>query len=222
MMKKQKALLLGATGLVGREVLDLLLQSDAYDQVTLLTRRTSKQTHPKLQEIVVDFASLGNVDKSHFQVDAVFSCLGTTKSKTPDTQQYKQIEISYPVYVAEQAMAQGAHSFHYVSALGASARSRFPYNQIKGTAEQQLQEVQAKWPQSYFVMYRPSFILGARGESRPLEGLAIFLSKGLDLFLRGPWRKLHSIHALTIAQAMVQRSLLSTQGYLILESDQIK
>ncbi len=111
----KKALVIGASGLVGHYVLNLLLQSPDYSEVHVLARSPlvlPDSKSAKLQETILDFHKMRTLSDKIFQVDDVFSCLGTTTRKTLNLEIYRNIEIDYPVMLAEITAEQGAKSFH--------------------------------------------------------------------------------------------------------------
>src|ERR1700743_1976881 len=96
----QKAVLAGATGLIGSELLKILLAEPAYDQVLVIARKSTGIHHPKLSELLINFDKLDD-HASAINGHAIFSCLGTTRSKTPDKTLYFKIDHDYPVKLAQ-------------------------------------------------------------------------------------------------------------------------
>ena len=128
------ALLLGATGLVGGHVLDLLLADPAYRRVTVLTRRPLARMDPKLDQRATDFDRLRDHEIS-FAVDDVFCCLGTTIATAGSQEAFRRVDHDYVVDAARLAAEHGARRYLLVTAAGANARSRIFYNRVKGEAE---------------------------------------------------------------------------------------
>ena len=125
------ALLLGATGLVGGHVLDLLLADPAYRRVTVLGRRPVARMDSKLDQRTADFDRLGDHAIS-FAVDDVFCCLGTTIAQAGSQEAFRRVDHDYVVSAARLAAEHGARRFLLVTAAGANARSRIFYNRVKG------------------------------------------------------------------------------------------
>ena len=96
----KKAIIAGATGLIGGQLLEILLQADTYSEVLILVRKKLDITHPKLTQLVIDFDQIENHSLS-ITGDAVFSCLGTTRNKTPDRSTYYKIDHDYPLRLAK-------------------------------------------------------------------------------------------------------------------------
>ena len=215
-MNTRTALLLGATGLVGGHCLDLLLADATYEAVVTLGRRPLRRSHPKLTHHVVDFDRLADA-ASLIEAHDVFCCLGTTMKKAGSKEAFRKVDFDYPVATARIAAANGAEQYLLVSALGASARSRFFYNRVKGEVEQ---AVGAFAFDGVYVL-RPSLITGDREEARAGEQVSAWVLKALSFVLRGPLRKYRPIEARTIARAMVAMAKRQPGGVQVIESDQI-
>src|SRR4051812_46904264 len=115
----KKAIVTGATGLIGSQLVEILLAADTYDEVLILARRKLDVSHPKLTQLVIDFDHIES-HSSSITGDAVFSCLGTTRNKTPDVSTYYKIDHDYPLRLAKMAKANGIKQFHLVSSIGAN------------------------------------------------------------------------------------------------------
>ncbi|MBP6219092.1 MAG: hypothetical protein KA436_10950 [Oligoflexales bacterium] len=216
-----KAMIVGASGLVGSCVLEQLLTDAEISSITLLTRRSLGKIHPKIREVITDFEQLEHVSADIFTVDAVFSCLGTTLGRTGEQSMYKRIETTYPLAIAERSIAVRAKSFHYVSAVGSSSQSSLNYSKMKGETEDGLRDFQKKHPQTCIASYRPSFILGDRKEKRLIEQLAIPIWTSIEFLMQGPLKKYRSTHAHTIARSMIKQAKNHSPGFFILEYEQM-
>jgi len=205
------ALIAGASGLVGGECLQLLLASDRYARVRILTRRDlgAVARHPRAQQVVADFASLAGI-ADELAADHVYCALGTTIRKAGSQQRFREVDGEYPRRLAELTLARGARHFSLVSALGASRNSPFFYSRVKGELEEALRAMH--WPGLCLV--RPSIIAGARAESRPFERLAGY---ALQCAPR-TWRP---VQARDIAAAMVNTALRAPRGLTVIESRDI-
>ena len=120
----RKALLLGATGLVGNDCLANLLESDEYEQVRVLCRRPLSIEHPKLDVHVVDLDQM-EACQAYLQVDDVFCCLGTTMKKAGSRQAFRHVDHDLVVLAGQMALRAGVQRFLVVSAVNAKARSPF-------------------------------------------------------------------------------------------------
>ncbi|HEV3050574.1 MAG TPA: NAD(P)H-binding protein [Longimicrobium sp.] len=211
------ALLLGATGLVGGNVLDLLLNDPAYGRVVVLGRRPIDRQHPGLEQHVAD---LGRLDEhaGRFAVDDVFCCLGTTIRAAGSQEAFRRVDHDYVVDAARVAAAAGARRYLLVTAAGADSHSRFFYNRVKGDAEAGVRA------QSFdgVVILRPSLILGPRAERRTAEALAQRVAPALNAVLIGPLRRYRAVEARTVARAMVRLAKERPHGVRIVENDEIQ
>ena len=131
------ALLLGATGLVGRELLGLLLEDERYGRVTVVGRRATGNTHPKLSERVFDLSEMQRYPDA-FAADAIFCALGTTIKTAGSRERFRAVDYDYPLMAARLGKEQGATHYLLVTALGANARSRIFYNRVKGEVEREM------------------------------------------------------------------------------------
>lgn len=218
----KEAILVGATGLIGKSLLRQLLEEDTYTKVTAIVRRKLSNEHPKLRQLVVDFDNL-DAHTEEIRGDVVFCALGTTKSKTPDQEQYRKIDYQYPLDIARIAQQNGATQYHLVSALGADPSSRIFYSQLKGEVECDLQ----KFPFKSIHIYRPSLLVGDRKEHRTAEGLMTGIMSILNPLLIGSLKKYRSIKADKVASAMIKQSLIkhspaNAHSTFIYPSDQIE
>ncbi len=195
---KKSAIILGATGLTGGLLLDELLRDHRYDRIKIFSRSASKINHPKLEEYIGDLFSLSNF-KSYFKADEVYCCIGTTKSKTPDKELYRKIDLGIPVAAAQLCLENEIDTFIVISALGANVKSAVFYNRIKGEMEE---AVLAQGPAHTYIL-QPSIIGGKRDEKRVGEWIAKKLFSVFNMLLQGPLKKYRAIHPMTIAQAMI-------------------
>lgn len=211
MAEKLTALVAGASGLVGGEILRRLVASDAYDRVVVLTRRDlgGDARGSKVRQVIVDFARLDAV-RAQLRADHVFCALGTTIRKAGSQARFREVDCGYPLALARTARDQGARHFSIVSALGASRSSPFFYSRVKGEVEEGLRAM--GWPS--LAIFRPSVIAGERGEPRPLERLGEHLLR----LAPATWRP---VPASDIAAAMVAVAQDSPSGVTIVESRDI-
>jgi uncharacterized protein YbjT (DUF2867 family) len=212
-----KAVIVGASGLIGSSLLELLLDSTQYDEVLALVRKELPTHHKKLVQLVIDFDKLDEYATS-VTGQAIFCCLGTTRKRTPDLAVYRKIDHNHPLQLARIAKHNGIKQYHLVSALGADAKSSNFYTKMKGETENDIQGAGLKCLQ----IYRPSILTGHRKESRPMERFAIKLMKVIDPLLGGGLKKYRSIPAETVARAMYNQSLKYEEGVFIHSSDKIK
>ncbi|WP_316811544.1 oxidoreductase [Pedobacter heparinus] len=212
-----EAIIAGATGLIGADLLNQLLDHPAYTRVLAIVRTEIARQHPKLEQLVVDFERLEN-HQEHIKGDVVFCALGTTKSKTPDQEQYRKIDYQYPLDIAFIALQNGASQYHLVSALGANPGSAIFYSKLKGEVERDLKTI----PFKALHIYRPSLLDGDRKEHRSAEGIMIGLMRLLNPLLIGGLKKYRSIKIEKVASAMLKQSLQPLAGVFTYDSDEIE
>lgn len=198
------ALIVGSTGLIGSLLLEKLLNDPNYSKVITIVRKPQQLNHPKIMEIVTDFNSEINLDDVE-SIDSIFSCLGTTRKRTPDLHAYRKIEIDIPVQFAQLGNKKGLTKFHYISSVGANATTSNFYLKMKGEAEKALQQENVK----QLHLYRPSLLTGDRPENRTIENMSAKFFALINVFLRGNLSKYKSIAAEKVAQALLENDLHS-------------
>ena len=189
------ALIAGYTGLVGRELLNLLLASDQYEKIIAIGRRKLGIEHNKLTEVVIDFDNM--VINDH--VDDVFCCLGTTMKKAGSREKFRMIDFQYPLNLAIVGKNNGAKTFVLISANGANVHSFFFYNRVKG-------ELEAAIDRLAFTCYeivRPSLLLGDRSETRFGEDIGKLFMRVFGFLFIGPLKNVKGIKASSVARAMI-------------------
>lgn len=212
-----EAIITGATGLIGNDLLHRLLNHPAYTKITAIVRKEIHLQHPKLEQLVVDFDRLEN-HQDDIKGDVVFCALGTTKSKTPDKEQYRKIDYQYPLDIAFIAQQNGISQYHLVSALGANENSAIFYSKLKGELERDLKSI----PFEAVHIYRPSLLDGSRKEHRNAEHFMISMMRFLNPLFIGRLKKYRSIKIERVSSAMLKQSLKSLDGIFTYDSDEIE
>ena len=193
------AILFGASGFIGSYLLNQLLNSPDYSQVTIVVRRDLTIHHPKLITLIGDYNRLPAL-KEHINGDEVFIALGTTKKNTPDQDEYYQVDHDYPVLAASIAKENGAKSVFLVSAVGANTDSKIFYIKTKGETERDI--IALSFDHTH--IFRPSMLLGNRKENRPLEKIFIKLWTVINPLLVGRYlNKYRGISGKDVARAMI-------------------
>lgn len=192
----KKAIVIGSTGMVGTQLIELLIFSNDYSEIISLVRRESGIVHSKLKKYIVDFEQPESW-KHLVAGDVLFSCMGTTIAKAKTKSNQFKIDYSYQLKVAEIASANAVPSYVLVSSAGANANSSTFYMKIKG----QLEEAVKLLPFSTIIILRPGQLYGYRHEYRLGEKLALSIMFGLNK--AGILRKFKPIHAREVAQAMI-------------------
>lgn len=210
-------LLIGASGLVGKELLTYLLENSAYIKVKILLRNPISIEHPKLEQVVIDFDKLESYE-NHFQVNDVYCCLGTTIKNAGTQKEFRKVDFEYPVTLCKLAKENHVQKFLIITALGADVNSKFFYNRIKGEIEETIKKMGI--PSLH--IFQPSLLLGKRKEFRIGERIVGWLSPVFNYFFFGGFRKYKAIKAEDVASAMFsvgQQTNFGTYTYL---SDEIE
>lgn len=204
--------ILGASGLIGNEVLKLAIENKEIEKITILVRKPLHLNHPKLTEIITDFKNLKDLE-SKVNGDALICCLGTTRKKTPNLENYKAIDFGLTINIAKLAKKHNVQQVHLISAIGADPNSKIFYNKLKGETEQALIEIE--FPQT--IIYRPSLLIGKRNEFRFGELIAQKFAPIFDIFLFGSLNKYHSISANAIAKVILKQIQFENEKIQVLE-----
>ncbi len=211
--KPRIALLAGATGLIGRELLPLLLNSAQYSALHVLVRRplAGVTAQAKLHSHTVEFTRLPALPA----VDDVFIALGTTIKVAGSEQAFRQVDFDFAVGTARAARAGGATRIAVVSALGADSASRVFYNRVKGD----MQAAIATLGFASVTFAQPSLLIGDRaalGQSeRPVEVWATRLLGPLMWLVP---RGVRPIQAHDVAVAMLRAVAHAQPGVHVLSS----
>jgi len=217
-MGNKTALIIGATGLVGRELTEALLSSDDYSKIKILTRKSTSLDDYRIEETIVDFEKLVDF-KDLIKADDVYCCIGTTMKKAGSEQEFIKIDYKYPIELAKHAIAAGGlGKYLVVTAVGANPGSSIFYNQVKGELERDLQELDI--PALH--IFRPSLLLGERKEFRFWESVGKMFSAFLSFFLIGSEKKLWAIQSRQVAVAMHKAAQEEGQGVFFYEPAKIR
>lgn len=212
------ACILGASGLVGGHLLDLLSEKKEYSQIKVINRRSLDLTDDKIEEIIIE-----DFDELEHHIDTVkaddyFCCLGTTIKKAGSKDKFKKVDFDFVVNIAAVAKENHAQSFSVISAMGAKAGSMIFYNQVKGEMEDAVKAI--KNNRTY--IFRPSLIAGERNEERAGEQVAQWFFDKLGFIFKGPLKKYSAVEAKQIAYAMFKNAQTNKASFQIFESDIIQ
>ena len=193
------ALLFGSTGLVGGHVLNYLIQNSNYSKIKLFVRSFAGINNPKIEIIKTDFNNL-NKHAEDIKGDECFCCIGTTKKKSPNKNEYQKIELDIPKKIAQIAKSNSVKSFFFVSSGYANPKSSGEYLKFKGLVEEEIKNLNF----DKIGIMRPSFLLGERQEERIGEKFGIIIFKLLTPILIGSFRKMRPIQSEIVARAMIK------------------
>lgn len=194
------AVIIGATGAVGREILEEVLEKDFYKKVYVLGRSsiTKLTDNEKLGKIVVDFENL-EFDINILNNADVFAALGTTIKIAKTKENQRKIDLDYTINFAKICEGR-VRSFNVVSAVGANRKSKSFYSSLKGELEEQLQKMNL----GTLRIYRPSLLIAKRVDKRMMEGFFIKLSPMLKFILYGKFKKYSPIEVELLGKEMVR------------------
>jgi uncharacterized protein YbjT (DUF2867 family) len=211
------AIIAGATGLIGKFCLSYLLMDKNYSKVIVITRTPLPIKDPKLENIVCDFDQLAQ-HASQLKGDDVYCCLGTTIAVAGSQENFKKVDLDYPINLAKITKQQGAKQFLVVSAMGASSSSSIFYNRIKGEMQDQLKIIGFNTT----LIFQPSILTGLRKEFRMGERIAQVVTKIFRPLMFGPMKKYKPIEGMVVAFAMHHKASQELNGYRIFESNEIQ
>lgn len=210
---RKVANVIGASGLVGQQLVAQLLAHPEFEKVRSFVRRPSGIVHPKLEELVVDFDRPESW-KRFVKGDVLFSTLGTTiKTAKTKANQYR-VDFSYQFDFANAASENGVGVYILVSSLGADPKSSVFYSRMKG----ELDEAVAKLPFQKIVIFRPSILDGDRKEKRRGEKVVLILSRFLTRFIL---KKYRPTPVDVLASRMIGLSVDEVPGLRIVEGLEI-
>jgi uncharacterized protein YbjT (DUF2867 family) len=192
----RSAVLAGATGLVGSQLLSMLAVAPEYARVFALTRRALPIAAPNLMAVPADFDALEESLRDAGLGADVYCCLGTTIGAAGSEAAFRRVDHDFVLALAHWAKARAARRFVLVSALGADPGSRVFYNRVKGEIER---AVRAEGPASVTIL-QPSLLDGERAQSRPGEQLALRIARPLRALIPRTWRP---VAARDVAAAML-------------------
>lgn len=212
-----KATLIGATGLIGSHLLEILLQDPAFEKVTVLVRKPLLGlNHAKLEKKLVDFNDADSLLLALNETDVIFCAVGTTQQKVKgDQAAYRKVDFDIPANTARFGKMNGCEKYVLVSALGAKKGSSNFYLNLKGEAEE---AVIAAGMRSVHIM-RPSILEGNRKEKRTGEKFGIFMAKALSFLLPS---RLKLSPASMVAQAMANAAKSDTTGAKVYMNKEMK
>ncbi|MBN2237795.1 MAG: NAD(P)H-binding protein, partial [Bacteroidales bacterium] len=198
---------LGATGLVGKQLVEQLILDELFSKIILLHRRATGFKHEKVEEYLVDFNDV-NQFKVLIRGDVLFSCLGTTLQQAGSKEEQFKVDYTYQYEFAQAAAENGVLDYVLVSSSGANARSMIFYTKMKGKLDEAVQKLGFK----RVLIFRPSLLLGYREQKRAGEALG---AKIMSRIQNIPYlKKYRGIKGEEVAQAMISAYKRESQSRL--------
>lgn len=201
------ALVAGASGMVGRELLRALAARGAYQRIIALSRRPLSFEAPRLVNRIIRFENIDNDLRGLVCHDA-YCCLGTTLREAGSPQAFRAVDHDLVLHFARFAQSSGAKALIAVSSAGAAPEARNFYLRVKGETELALTALRFR----ALHLMQPSLLLGSRREWRPTEALARVLMPVFNPLLLGRYERWRAIPARTLAAAMCAAAELGTPG----------
>ena len=208
----KKALILGATGVVGGELVRQLCRNENYEKVVVWARRELNFSHKKLETKIVNFDEIANLPSENF--DEIFCALGTTIKQAGSHENFEKVDLTYPLEAAKWGKNNDVKRFILISAPGANANSRNFYLQTKGRAQEQIEKLGFESLQ----IVHPPLIRGERENFRLGESLAILLFRIIPKSLFKTYRPMSGAQ---IAEAMILRAQSPNLGVEIYEPREV-
>jgi len=205
-MRDLHALVLGATGATGKEIINLLLNDDAYSKVSIFVRRKPNIEHNKLMVYEVDFSKLSSY-QDLINGDVLFSALGTTRKEAGGLKQQYIVDYTYQYEFAKMASDNGVSNYSLVSSTGANEKSFFFYPKIKGNLEESIKKLKFKKIQ----IFQPPMLIRQPELMRSSEKKGIKFLEGLNAI--GLMKSQKPLLVSTLARKMIIESKLEKKGH---------
>lgn len=206
-------LLLGATGLVGQEVLRQMLAAPRVTRIVAPTRRSLAETRPKLENPIVDFDALP-MDAPWWASDGAICTLGTTMKRAGSREAFRKVDYDYVLAGATLAKRHGVKAFALVSALGANPNAGIFYSRVKGEVEQAVTTLGFE----SLTILRPTFIGGERAERRVVERAFLTVLGAINPILP---RSMKLNPAPVIARRLIEAALTAEPGRRVVSSSEL-
>ncbi len=213
----KSVIVIGATGLVGRELLKQLNQIESCEKITAIVRHEDAELKSleKVQQFILDdFLLLNDEDANGYS--HAFSCLGTTLKKAGSKQNFYNVDYEMNAHFADLFETTDTH-YLLISAMGANAQSKIFYNKVKGELENHIQSLNLK----YMSILRPSLLLGERQEQRTLEDMTQKLYRKFSHLVPNTF-KYKPVTAEQVAHTMVDAARTQTDKFEIYDNLRIQ
>lgn len=211
--KGHTANVIGATGLVGKQLVQQLLENDNFEKVRIFVRRDSGFSHPKLEQQIVDFRETRTWEKL-LTGDVLFSALGTTLKQAGGKDAQYEIDFTFNLNFAKKAKENGIENYVLVSSVGANAKSAIFYTRMKG----ELDEVVSKIGFKNLAVVRPASLTGQRDQRRIAEEISVPVARFITRFV---FKKYRPVEGETVAKAMINAVLKPNPEKTIWEATEV-
>ena len=197
---KNTAVIIGATGAVGREIVNEILSGEYYDRIYILGRSSISKLpdDSRLEKIIIDFNNI-DFDMDILENADVFASLGTTIKIAGTKENQRKIDVDYTVNFAKLCEGK-VRSFNVVSAIGAKRNSKNFYNSLKGELEDALKELNL----GILRIFQPSLLISKRDDNRFLEEIFMKVAPIFQFVLKGKTKKYSPIEASLLGKVIVR------------------
>lgn len=197
---KNTAVIIGATGAVGREIVNEILSGEYYNRVYILGRSSISKLPDdnRLEKIIIDFDNI-DFDMDILENADVFASLGTTIKTAGSKENQRKIDVDYTVNFAKLCEGK-VRSFNVVSAIGANSKSKNFYNSLKGELEDKLKEMNLRTLR----IFQPSLLISKRDDNRFLEEIFMKVAPIFQFVLKGKIKKYSPIEASLLGKVLVR------------------
>jgi len=214
---RKSAVVFGATGLVGRELLIELSENNDFERIVAVVRKQLAFANPRIEEVhLSDFSRMMDL-KDKLKAGVYFCCIGTTIKTAGSQEAFTKVDLDIPREIAQLAEALSIPSLVIISSLGANADSSNFYLRTKGEMEKTVREIYT----GNLKFVHPSLLMGNRKEFRFGEKVAVVFMKTFGWLFAGPLKKYKGIYARDVARAMIRLSDLAGDK-IIFESDELQ
>ncbi len=210
---KLTANVIGATGLVGKQLVQQLLENDSFEKVRIFVRQNSNMQHSKLEQQIINFKD-EKTWANQLTGDVLFSALGTTLKQAGSKEKEYEVDFTFNLNFAQKAKENGIENYVLVSSIGANAKSHIFYTRMKGELDEAVMKLNFK----NLVVLRPSSLTGDRKEKRPAEIISIPVLHFLTRFML---KKYRPIKDKTVATAMISAVLKPNPEKSIWEAGEV-
>lgn len=215
-MEGKTATVIGATGLIGGHLVDILSNDKTFSKIRVLVRRDVTYADSKIEVRLIDFSDEDAFRSGIAGSDAVFCAVGTTQKKVGgNRKEYRKVDYDIPVNAARFCAETGCPAFLVVSSVGASSSGRNFYLRLKGEMEEGVRKTSVE----SISVFRPSMLTGERKENRFGEDSAKFLSLLFSFMIP---EKYKPVQAFEVAKAMTEAARLKKPGFKIYHYKEIK
>lgn len=212
----KNALIAGATGLVGSELVSFLVKTEYYNSVHVIARRPFDLEHLKLTSHNIDFEKI-EAFKPDALINDVYICLGTTMKKAGSKENFRKVDYDYVVELAKWALKNNVEKLSVISSIGADPKSKNFYLRTKGEMEETLKDLHLP----FLTILRPSLLLGNRKEYRVSERIASVMMRPLSKLMIGKLRKYRAVNAKEVAHTMFYYSIHSRDAFQLITNEHI-